>query len=155
MNWYLESIDTHIENIKSLFEKNKDHKHADNYTKWPLFQYTIFSRMAYDPHLIYYSAGIERPEYDGGIRIMSRHTRDRDYDFGGWKADLNRGLETLDSSTDYAIDLGYKDVWVSREENPKLLEYFAEHSKFNWTVSKEQLPGDWEKGKTQWILRLV
>ena len=55
---------------------------------------------------------------------MSRHTRDRSYNFGGFKADLARGLETLDESTRYALKLGYKDIWVSREENPKLLEYF-------------------------------
>lgn len=155
MNWYLEHIDTHIDSIKELFSKTQGHKHADNYSKWPLFQYTKFARMAYDPDLIYYSAGIERPEYNGSIRIMSRHTRDRNYNFGGWKADLNRGLETLDLSTEYALNLKYTDIWVSREENPKLLEYFAEHSKFDWTILQEQLPGNWQKGNLQWVLRLA
>ena len=83
MKWHLESIDTHLTEIKQLFEKTAGHKHADNYSKWPLFEHTKFARMAYDPHMIYYSAGIERREYDGSIRIMSRHTRDRTYDFGG------------------------------------------------------------------------
>jgi hypothetical protein len=155
MNWYLEPIDTHIDSIKELFAKTQGHKHADNYSKWPLFQYTKFARMAYDPHMIYYSAGIERPEYNGSIRIMSRHVRDRDYNFGGRKADLQRGLTTLDESTRYALELGYKNIWVSREENPKLLEYFANNSTYNWTVSQEAIPGNWTDGKTQWILRLA
>lgn len=153
MIWYLESIDTHIDSIKELFAKTQGHKHADNYSKWPLFQYTKFARMAYDPYMIYYSAGIERPEYNGSIRIMSRHVRDRDYNFGGWKADLQRGLTTLDESTKHALALGYKDIWVSREENSKLLEYFASNSTYNWTISQEVIPGNWTDGKTQWILR--
>ena len=39
-----------------------------------------------------------------------------------------RGFETLDESTRYALKLGYKDIWVSREEKPKLLEYFPNES---------------------------
>lgn len=151
MKWYLESIDKHVDSVKVLFAKTEGHKHADNYSKWPLFEHTKFARMAYDPNLIYYSAGIERPEYNGSIRIMSRHTRDRNYDFGGFKADLKRGLETLDESTKYAIDLGYKDIWVSREENPKLLKYFQQKSKFNWNITQEEIP----KGGLQWVLRLA
>ena len=43
--------------------------------------------MGYDnDKMIYYSAGMERPQYNGSIRIMSRHTRDREYDFGSSKA---------------------------------------------------------------------
>lgn len=151
MNWYLGPIDPYMDDIKSLFKKNADHKHADNYLKWPLFQYTKFSRMAWDPELIYYSAGIERPEYNGSIRIMSRHTRSREYNFGGWKKDLARGLQTLDLSTEYALNLGYKDIWVSREESPELLNYFSENSKFSWNVSKELLPNN---VGIQWVLRL-
>ena len=151
MNWYLGPIEPYLDEIKVLFAKNADHKHADNYIKWPLFQYTKFSRMAWDQELIYYSAGIERPEYNGSIRIMSRHTRSRDYDFGGWAADLTRGLQTLDASTKYAMELGYTDIWVSREESPNLFEYFAAHSKYDWTLNKEQLPNN---AGEQWVLRL-
>ena len=82
---------------------------------------------------------------------MSRHTRDRNYDFGGWKADLARGLDTLEYSTNYALELGYKDIWVSREENPNLLHYFQKKSRYNWTVTQEQLP----IGGFQWVLRLA
>jgi len=151
MKWALEEINSHLEEIQELFAKTKGHKHANNYSKWPLFEHTKFARMAWDPHLIYYSAGIERPEYNGSIRIMSRHTRDRSYNFGGFKADLARGLETLDASTRYALDLGYKDIWVSREENPKLLEYFQNESYYNWNIVHEEIP----KGGLQWVLRLA
>ena len=142
MKWYLGPIEPHLSDIKMLFAKNADHKHADNYLKWPLFQFTKFSRMAWDPELIYYSAGIERPEYNGSIRIMSRHTRSRDYDFGGWAADLKRGVETLDFSTEYAMNLVYSDIWVSREESPNLFEHFAKHSKYNWSLNLEHLPNN-------------
>ena len=151
MKWALEEINSHLEEIQELFAKTKGHKHAENYSKWPLFEHTKFARMAWDPHLIYYSAGIERPEYNGSIRIMSRHTRDRSYNFGGFKADLARGLETLDASTRYALDLGYKDIWVSREENPKLLEYFQNESYYIWDIAHENIP----KGGLQWVLRLA
>jgi len=151
MKWYLESIDKHVDSVKVLFAKTEGHKHADNYSKWPLFEHTKFARMAYDPNLIYYSAGIERPEYNGSIRIMSRHTRDRNYDFGGLKADLKRGLETLDESTKFALHLGYKNIWVSREENPKLLEYFQNESNYIWNITHEEIP----KGGLQWVLRLA
>ena len=151
MKWYIGPIEQHLADIKRLFAKTADHKHADNYSKWPLFQYTVFSRMAWDnDELVYYSAGIERPEYNGSIRIMSRHVRDRDYDFGGWKADLARGLETLDASVAEAERLGFAAIWVSREDNPKLLAYFAEHSKYNWKIVHEELPGGVGK---QWVLR--
>lgn len=151
MQWRLESISTHLEDIKTLFEQNIGHKHEDNYIKRPLFEHTKFARMAWDPHLVYYSAGIERPEYNGSIRIMSRHTRDRNYNFGGYKADLQRGLQTLDASTQYALDLGYKDIWVSREENPKLLEYFQNESHYIWDITQEEIP----LGGVQWVLRLA
>jgi len=151
MKWALEEINSHLEEIQELFAKTKGHKHANNYSKWPLFEHTKFARMAWDPHLIYYSDGIERPEYNNSIRIMSRHTRDRSYNFGGFKADLARGLETLDASTRYALDLGYKDIWVSREENPKLLEYFQNESYYNWNIVHEEIP----KGGLQWVLRLA
>ena len=107
MIWKLCPIELHIEEIKKLFNKTKGHKHQDNYIKWPLFEYTKFARMGWDKHLIYYSAGIERPEYNGSIRIMSRHTRDRSYNFGTYNYDLKRGLETLEQSTYYAKKLGY------------------------------------------------
>jgi len=108
MKWLLEDINPHLNDIKELFKKTKGHKHESNYVQWPLFEHTKFSRMAYDPHLIYYSAGIERPEYNGSIRIMSRHTRDRDYNWGSMNDDLQRGNETLQQSTKYALELGYK-----------------------------------------------
>ena len=130
MIWKLENISPYINDIKGLFEKNKDHKHYKNYIKKPLFEHTKFARMAWDNDLIYYSAGIERPQYNGSIRIMSRHTRDRDYDFGGWRADLIRGTDTLDQSTNYALNLGYKDIWVSREESPNLFKAFQKMSKY-------------------------
>jgi|TARA_B110000977_G_scaffold197558_1_gene280351 hypothetical protein len=151
MKWILAPIDSHLEDIKTLFAKTEGHKHANNYSKWPLFQHTKFARMAWDSHLIYYSAGIERPEYNGSIRIMSRHTRDRQYNFGGLKADLARGLETLDVSTSHAISLGYKDIWVSREENGKLLDYFQHRSKYDWIITQEEIP----LGGIQWVLRLA
>ena len=149
MIWKLCGISDYRKEIDILFQQNKHHKHANNYLSNPLFEWTAFARMGFDPHLVYYSAGIERPEYDGSIRIMSRHTRDVQYDFGGWKADLNRGLETLDLSTEMAMDLGYEDIWVSREESPNLLLYFQNNSKYKWKVSYERLP----VGGTQYVLR--
>ena len=149
MIWKLCSITDYQKEIDTLFQQNKSHKHADNYLKEPLFEWTVFARMGFDPNLVYYSAGIERPEYNGSIRIMSRHTRDVQYDFGGWKADLNRGLETLDLSTEMAMDLGYDDIWVSREESPNLLVYFQKYSKYKWTINYERLP----VGGTQYVLR--
>ena len=151
MNWYLGPIDYHLDSIQHLFEKTEGHKHADNYSKWPLFHYTKFARIGYDPHCVYYSAGIERPEYNGSIRIMSRHTRDRDYNFGSRADDLARGLDTLDLSTEYALNLGYKNIWLSRIESPKLFEYFSNKSKYNWIVSQEFIP----LGGTQYTMRLV
>mgnify|MGYP003661357599 CR=1 FL=1 len=136
MKWTLAPIDSHLEDIKTLFAKTEGHKHANNYSKWPLFQHTKFARMARDSHL---------------IRIMSRHTRDRQYNFGGLKADLARGLETLDVSTSHAISLGYKDIWVSREENGKLLDYFQHHSKYDWIITQEEIP----LGGIQWVMRLA
>ena len=126
-----------------------------------LFEHTKFARMGWDFeyhwknqekwNLVYYSAGIERPEYNGGIRIMSRHTRDRSYNWGSMKDDLQRGNETLEQSTKYALELGYKDIWVSREENPKLLEWFQEHNSYNWKLTQEEIP----RGGLQWVLRLA
>ena len=151
MKWYIGPIDPYIDDIKTLFAQNHNHKHADNYLKWPLFEYTKFARLAWDDgKLIYYSAGIERPEYDGSIRIMSRHTRCRNYDFGGWRADLNRGLQTLEESTKYAIELGYSEIWISREEGPELLYYFQKHSSYDWEVEQEMLPGETH---VQWVMR--
>ena len=153
MIWILKKIEFYLPYIQELFEKNRGHKHEDNYIKWPLFEHTKFARMAFDDemNMIYYSAGIERPEYNGSIRIMSRHTRDIQYNFGGHKADLKRGLETLNLSTKYALKLGYKDIWFSREESPKLLEYFKKNSEYNWDIKYDDVPGAEEK---QWILNL-
>ena len=149
MQWKLCSIDDHLDDIRGLFQQNRSHRHADNYLKHALLEHTVFARMAFDPHLIYYSAGIARPQYLGSIRIMSRHTRDVNYDFGGWAADLARGLETLDASTAMAMELGYSNIWVSREESPKLLEYFGKHSRYAWNVTHEQL----HHGQYQYVLR--
>jgi len=149
MQWKICPVDNHVRDIQRLFRQNTDHKHAQNYLLDSLLEHTVFARMAFDPHLIYYSAGIVRPQYNGSIRIMSRHTRDRNYDFGGYATDLQRGLDTLDASTFMASNLGYKDVWVSREESPKLLEYFGKHSKYNWNVNLEKL----HHGQYQYVLR--
>jgi len=158
MIWKLCEIDPYLDDIQELFEKNADHKHAQNYSEYPLFEYTKFARMAWDNNrMIYYSAGVERPEYNGSIRVICRHTRDRTYDFGGFKADLIRGLDTLDQLTERSITQGYKDVWVSREESPELLEYFAKHSKYNWNVTHEPMPGSesWDTGiQYQYVLRI-
>ena len=161
MKWLLEDISPHINDIKILFQKTEGHKHESNYVKWPLFEHTKFARMGWDFeyhwknqkkwNLVYYSAGIERPEYNGSIRIMSRHTRDRKYSWGSITDDLQRGNETLEQSTRYALDLGYKDIWVSREENPKLLQWFQKNNYYDWTLSQEDIP----KGGLQWVLRLA
>lgn len=151
IKWYLEPIQSHLEKIKELFAKNIDHKLASNYLDMPLFEHTKFARMGYnDDKMIYYSAGMERPQYNGSIRIMSRHTRDRNYNFGSKSDDLNRGLETLELSVDYAKNLGYNDIWLSREFNPKLFEYFANKSKHRWTVTHEMM----HYGEKQYIMRL-
>ncbi len=110
--------------------------------------------------MVYYSAGVERPEYDGSIRIMSRHTRIRtvlindkitDYDWGKTSDDLKRGNATLTQSTKAALDLGYKDIWISREENPSLLKWFQKNSPYDWNITHEEIP----KGGLQWVLRLA
>ena len=151
ITWYLEPIQSHIDKIKELFAKNADHKLASNYLETPLFEHTKFARMGYDnDKMIYYSAGMERPQYNGSIRIMSRHTRDREYNFGSKSDDLARGLETLEKSVEYAQSLGYKDIWLSREFNPKLFEYFAKKSKYKWTVTHEMM----HYGEKQYIMRL-
>ena len=152
MIWKLEDIDPWLYDIKRLFEKNKDHKHKDNYIKKPLFEHTKFARMGWDnwDNMVYYSAGIARPEYNGGIRIMSRHTRDRNYNWGTMKDDLQRGNATLSHSTKMALEMGYKDIWVSREENPKLLEWFQKHNFYSWNITYEQL----HYGGMQYVLRL-
>jgi hypothetical protein len=149
MIWKLSPIDSHIDEIKQLFSQNADHKHADNYLKNPLFEYTKFARMGWDDQLVYYSAGISIPEFNGSIRIMSRHTRARSYNWGSKTDDLTRGLDTLDQSVQAAQLLGFTDIWVSREENPNLLNYFANHSRFNWTVGYETM---WYGGK-QYVMR--
>jgi len=152
MNWYLEPIEPHLDSIKELFQKNKDHRLANNYLEMPLFEHTKFARMGYhNGKMIYYSAGMERPEYNGSIRIMSRHTRDRSFDFGSKQDDLKRGLETLELSVEYAKELGYTDIWVSREFNSKLFEWFAQNSKYQWTINKELM----HYGEYQYIMRLV
>lgn len=150
--WIVEPIENHVHNIKQLFELNRGHKHEDNYILRPLFEYTKFARMGYNnSKIIYYSAGIERPEYNSSIRIMSRHTRDRSLDWGNKSEELQRGLATLGFSTQQALDMGYKDIWVSREENPALLKYFQKHSFYNWNITHEEIP----KGGVQWVLRLA
>lgn len=152
IKWVMGPIDFHLDKIKDLFAKNIDHRHADNYLVKPLFKETKFARMGYsDGNMVYYSAGMERPQYNGSIRIMSRHTRDRNFNFGSMSDDLARGLGTLEQSVDYARNLGYTDIWVSREENPKLLEFFAKSSKYNWTVSHEQM----HYGGYQYIMRII
>ena len=151
IKWYIGPIQPHLHKIKELFAKNADHKLASNYLETPLFEHTKFARMGYsDDKMIYYSAGMERPQYNGSIRIMSRHTRDRDFDFGTRSDDLARGLETLEQSVVYAQELGYKDIWLSREFNPKLFEYFAKKSKYQWTVTHEMM----QYGEKQYIMRL-
>lgn len=140
MFWKICPIESYLDDIKLLFSKNADNKHADNYLKEPLFEYTKFARLGFDPHLVYYSAGAERPQYNGSIRILTRHTRDRNYDWGSIPEDRNRGIETLDSLTDTALDYGYKHIWMSREESPKLLEYFCKHSKYNWKLEYKLVP---------------
>lgn len=148
----IREIDNHIHDIQRLFATTKGHRHEKNYVENPLFEHTKFAMMGWhEGTLVYYSAGIERPEYNGSIRIMSRHVRHTEYDFGGRAKDLKRGLNTLDLSTEYAINKGYKDIWVSREENPNLLYYFQKHSKYDWSVQHEKL----HYGGYQWILRLV
>ena len=82
---------------------------------------------------------------------MSRHTRDRNYDWGTMQDDLQRGNSTLGFSTKMALDMGYKDIWLSREENPKLLEWFQKHSFYNWNITQEEIP----LGGLQWVLRLA
>jgi len=151
IDWYLEPIEPHLEKIKELFAKNVDHRLASNYLEMPFFEYTKFARMGYaDNKMVYYSAGMERPQYNGSVRIMSRHTRDRNFNFGSRADDLKRGLETLEASVEYAKSIGYKDIWVSREFNPKLFEWFAKHSKYNWSVTHELM----HYGEYQYILRL-
>lgn len=152
MIWKLDKIERYIPYVNELFEKNRGHKHEDNYLKKPLFEFTKFARMGFDNkmNMVYYSAAIERPEYNGSIRIMSRHTRDRNYDFGGWKADLKRGTETLDLSAEKSLDMGYKDIWVSREESSNLFKTFQKMSKYEWNITYEKL----HYGGKQWILRL-
>lgn len=152
IDWYIGPIEPYLDDIKQLFLKNSDHRHSDNYLKYPLFNETKFARLGWhDNKVVYYSAGIERPEYNGSIRVMSRHTRDRDFDFGGRAADLVRGIETLDSSTKHALSLGYKEIWVSREENPNLLNFFKRKSAFTWDVLHKNIP----RGGNQYVLEIV
>lgn len=152
MIWKTCSIEPHLDEIKKLFAKNENHKHADNYLKEPLFEYTKFARLGWDPSLVYYSAGVERPEYNGSIRVMTRHTRDRDHNFGSWKDDLKRGVETLDELASTALSKGYTNIWMSREESSKMLEYFQKHSKYTWNLSFEPMPHN--KRIEQYVIRL-
>lgn len=156
MKWHLGPIHDRIDDIKTLFQQNVDHKHKDNYVKWPLFDKTVFARLGYDnnQNLVYYSAGISRPEYNGGIRIMSRHTRDRTYNFGSMQDDLNRGLETLELSTEYALNLGYSDIWLSREESPHLFRYFSKKSKFSWDIYYGDVKYYKDFKIKQWIMKI-
>ena len=71
MKWHLESIDTHLPEIKRLFEKTAGHKHADNYSKWPLFEHTKFARMAYDPHMIYHKLHFELLQSYGKLHLRN------------------------------------------------------------------------------------
>lgn len=153
IDWYLEPIEDHLINIKQLFSQNVDHRLANNYLieKECLFEYTKFARMGYlNNKMIYYSAGIERPHYNGSIRIMSRHTRDRNYDFGSISEDLNRGLETLELSVEYAKSLGYEDIWLSREFSNRLFKWFSAHSRYNWNLGTKLM----QNNEYQYILRL-
>ena len=158
--WIVEPIDDYLEDIKRLFSNNHDHKHSANYLQYPLFQYTKFARMGWiGKDLVYYSAAIERPEYNGSIRIMTRHTRNRNMSFGGKHADKVLGTQTLDTLAKEAIHHGYKNVWMCREESPKILEYFAEHSMYFWEVEYALLPGteNWadKSAAYQWIMKAV
>lgn len=153
IDWYLEPIEGHILKIIELFEQNHDHKLAKNYLneKERLFEYTKFARMGYyQGKMIYYSAGMERTYYNGSIRIMSRHTRDRNFDFGSRQDDLKRGLETLESSVKYAQNLGYTDIWISREFSNSLFKWFAAHSKYNWKLGTKLM----QNNEYQYILQL-
>ena len=62
---------------------------------------------------------------------MTRHTRSRNHDFGSRKDDLIRGVETLDILAEESLNKGYTNIWMSREESPKILEYFCKNSKYN------------------------
>ena len=79
MKWALEEINL-LEEIQELFAKTKAPNTQKITVNGPLFEHTQVC-MAWggggDPIPIYYSAGIERPEYNNSIRIMSRYTRDR------------------------------------------------------------------------------
>ena len=152
MIWKTCSIEHHLDEIKELFSQNSAHKHADNYLKEPLFEYTKFARLGFAPNLVYYSAGVERPEYNGSIRIMTRHTRSRNHDFGSRKDDLKRGVGTLDSLAEEALSQGYTNIWMSREESPKMLEYFCKHSKYNWKITYEPMPHN--KRIEQYVIRM-
>ena len=152
MIWKISPIDDYINEIKTLFLQNINHKHADNYMKHPLFEHTKFARMGFDNgNLVYYSAAVERQEYNGSIRVMTRHTRDVDYDFGSWNDDLTRGTETLDLLTNKCLSMGYSNIWFSREESPKMLEIFQKRSVYKWSINYEKLP----IGGIQWVLRLT
>lgn len=154
INWYLEPIQNHLPKIKELFAQNADHRLANNYLieKECLFEYTKFARMGYsDNKMIYYSAGIERPHYNGSIRIMSRHTRDRNFNFGSRADDLNRGLKTLELSVEYAKSLGYKDIWASREFSNSLFKWFSTNSRYDWEIGSKLM----QNNEYQHTLRLL
>lgn len=152
IKWTIGPIDSHVDAIKILFEENIGHRHEYNYIHNPLFDHTKFSYMGWiDTKLVYYTAGIEIPEFNGSIRIMSRHTRSRKVDWGTTSDDLDRGLKALDTSVHHAIGLGYKEVWVCREENPKILQYLSRQSNYNWDIQYEKL----YYGGYQYVMRLI
>ena len=159
--WIVEPIDDYLEDIKRLFSNNHNHKHSANYLQYPLFQYTKFARMGWiGKDLVYYSAAVERPEYNGSIRIMSRHTRNSKVFYYQSKYSARvLGTETLDTLAKEAIRYGYKDVWTSREESPLALNIIKEHSKYYWKVEYKLLPGteNWadKSAAYQWIMKAV
>ena len=153
IRWYLGNIDPYIDQIKQLFEENANHKHADNYLVRPLFDETVFARLGFcveTNQLVYYSAGLARMQYMGGIRIMSRHTRKREFDWGDLKTNFRRGVETLDESTKHSLELGYKDVFFSREEGHMFVKHLQRYSQYLWNVAHEEM----HYGGKQWVLRL-
>ena len=149
ISWKICTLSDYKDDIERLFAENQDHKHKDNYLKYPLFEYTEIARLGfYKDRLVYYSAAVERPEYNGSIRVMTRHTRSRLFNWDK-SEDIARGTETLDTLTDYALVLGYDDIWFSREESPAICKLMKKQSKHDWTIQQEEIP----LGGVQWTLR--
>ena len=65
--------------------------------------------------------------------------------------DRDRGTETLDLLTSKALDLGYKDIWFSREESNAILKIMNKRSMYDWSINWEHVPAT---RMSQWILRL-